>query len=151
MSKAKLVKKSEIDDIFAESQVGNYVVKPWTVAQFIKLSPILKYIANELQKQGIDISQADLQKISLDMVLSASDIIKYLTMGMDIVGPMIPHFIAVSVRIELEEAENIEWGPALALTAKIVLFNWDHIKNWYGQILGKEATTLFLAKTNNLS
>jgi len=149
---AKLAKRSEMVEIFGESKVGEYTVKPWTISQFVKLSPMLKQVTTALKEEGIDISQADLQNINLDMNVTVSDIVKYLTMGIDIAGPVIPQLIAVSVRIDLEKAEELEWGEALALAAKIIIFNWDHIKNWLGQITGKDPGALFLAdKTNSSS
>lgn len=137
--------KSEMSDIFTEEKIEKYVVKPWTITQFVKLTPILKQVAGALKEQGIDFSQTDLEKIDLNMNLTASEIFDYLTKIIDVVGPVVPTFLSVSLRIELEEAENIEWGIALAIMAKIVIFNWDHIKNWLGQILGKDPKTLVLA------
>lgn len=145
MAVQKLEKRSEMVDLFGEAEIEKYKIKPWTVTQFVKLSPILKHIANALKEEGFDISQADIQKINLGAEVTVADIVKYLTLGIDIIGPAIPELIAVSARIEISEAEELEWGPALALTARIIAFNWDHIKNWLGQILGKDPKTLFLA------
>ena len=147
----ELAKRSEMVEVFGQAEIEKYTVKPWTVTQFVKLSTILKQIAKALKEEGFDVSQADLQKISLDMDVTAADILKYLTMGIDIVGPHIPELISVSVRIDMSEAEEIEWGPALAVTAKIIALNWDHIKNWLGQILGKYPKALFLAIQTNSS
>ena len=141
----KLAKRPEMVELFGQAEIEKYTIKPWTVTQFVKLSSILKQIAKALKEEGFDVSQADLQKISLDKDITAADIIKYLTISIDIVGPHVPELIAISVRIELSEAGEIEWGPALAITAKIIALNWDHIKNWLGQILGKDPKTLFLA------
>ena len=148
---AKLAKRSEMVEVFGQAEIDKYTIKPWTVSQFVKLSPILKQIAKALKEEGFDVSQADIKKINLDMDITATDILKYLTMGIDIVGPNIPQLIAISVRIDLSEAEEIEWGPALAVAAKIIALNWDHIKNWLGQILGKDPKALFLAMQKNSS
>lgn len=148
-SKVKLAKRSEMVELFGQAEIEKYTIKPWTVTQFVKLSSILKQIAKALKEAGFDINQADMQKISLGNDVTAADILKYLTMSIDIVGPNIPELIAISVRIELSEAEEIEWGPALAISAKIIALNWDHIKNWLGQILGKDPKTLFLAMQKN--
>lgn len=143
--KVKLAKRSEMTELFGQAEIEKYKIKPWTVVQFVKLSPILKQIAKALKEEGFDVSQADLQKLNFKNDVTVADILKYLTIGIDIVGPNIPELIAVSVRIELDEANEIEWGTALAIVAKIIALNWDHIKNWLGQILGKDPKTLFLA------
>jgi len=132
--KPKLAKKTnELVDLFAQVTIGDYTVKPWTITQFISLAPVLKQVIKSLEEQGIDFSQADLQNISLAGNLTAKDVATYLSMGMEVVGPAIPYLISVSARIDLEEASNIDWGVALALTAQIIALNWEHIKNWLGQ------------------
>ena len=135
-AKAKLAKKEgaeEVVALFGQTKVDKYVIKPWTISQFVSLTPLLKHVVSALEEQGINISQTDLQNISLSADLTAADLAKYLTKGIEIVGPVIPQLIAISVRIDLEEAESLDWGLALAISTHIISLNWEHIKNWLGQ------------------
>lgn len=146
--KPKLAKKSnEIADIFAQVTVGEYTVKPWTMTQFINLTPVLKKITKSLEEHGIDISQTDLQNISLSGNVTAKDIATYLTMAMEVVGPALPYLISISVRIDLEEAEGLDWGIGIALAAQIIALNWEHVKNWLGQT--QMSKVMGLASTNS--
>ena len=142
-------KQSEAEAIFGSAQIGGYTAKPWTIMQLVNLTPVLKYLVEALKKEGLDLSETDIDDFAKDLGKDANvaDILSYITKGIETIGPVIPQIISISVRIDKEKAEEIEWGVALALTAKIIVFNWDHIKNWLGQILGKDPKTLFLALT----
>jgi hypothetical protein len=86
-----------------------------------------------LEEHGVDISQTDLQNISLSGDMSAKTIAGFLSTGMEIIGPAIPLLIAISARIDVEEAGELDWGIALILAAQIIALNWEHIKNLLGQ------------------
>ena len=131
MAKLAPSKKSDnSEDVFKKIDIEGYTIKPWTLTQFVNLAPVLKQIAESLKEKGIDVSKIDLQDFDLNKDLTVA--------GIEITGPVLPYLIAVSVRIKVEEAEEIEWGPSLAIVARIIQFNWNHIKNWLGQILGRD-------------
>jgi len=62
--------------------------------------------------------------------------------------PRLPEFLSVTLRIELEQAEEIDLGLGLQLAVKVLRMNVDHLKNAFGLIMsqvgvliGPEATS----------
>jgi hypothetical protein len=133
---------SEMAALFAEERVGKFTVKPWTIRQLVTLSPILTSILEGFRNKGIDLSGVDIESIDLGKSITVEQMTGYIVDGLDIIGPAIPELISLSVGIGVQEAGELEWGEALAVTSKILSLNWDHVKNWWGLILGKLKPTL---------
>jgi hypothetical protein len=112
--------------IFGEDRVEGYVIKPWTLKQVIQLTSVLKAMVKNLQDRGLDFTDMDRQV--------TPELIADLLEG---IAPVLPTLIATTLRFEsIEEAEEMEWGKAVAIGVKIFVLNWNHVKNFLGQIQG---------------
>ena len=120
-----VVGKSEVAVLFSENQVGSYIIKPWTLKQFQEVYPALRVIVAKLMEQGLTV--ANLDTFFLEKGLEA----------MEAVLPEMPQLIAATLRIELKEAEEMDWGLAAVVGLKILLQNTGPLKNLSSLVAGK--------------
>jgi len=119
--------KPEVNEglaIFGEIKIEGFTVKPWTLKQVIQLTTVLKAMVKNLQDNGIDFTDMD-KEVNPEIIVGL----------LEGVAPALPELIAVSLRLEsVAEAEDMEWGKAVAIGTQIFVLNWNHIKNFLGQI-----------------
>jgi hypothetical protein len=120
-----VVGKSEVAVLFSEDQVGSYTIKPWTLKQFQEVYPALRVIVAKLMEQGLTVENLD--TFFLERGLEA----------MEAVLPEMPQLIAATLRIELKEAEEMDWGLAAVVGLKILLQNTGPLKNLSSLVAGK--------------
>ena len=129
-----------LSSYLAEEQVNGFTVKPWTIRQLILVMPILDALVQELKTRGVTLD--NLAELFEGQGLAAvKDIIQT-------VLPQFPEFLAITLRIDKEEAEEIDLGLGLQLAVKVLRMNVDHLKNAFGLIMsqmgvliGPEATS----------
>lgn len=138
--------KPEVNEglaIFGEVTIEGFTVKPWTLKQVIQLTSVLKMMVSNLQENGIDFSNLE-REVDPKLIVGL----------LEGIAPVLPQLIAVSLRFDnVSEAEEMEWGKAVAIGTQIFVLNWNHIKNFLGQIWGG-VETLKMAdqmKTNSPS
>ena len=124
-SKMPIVEQSEVAALFAEDKIGDYTIKPWTLKQFQAVYPALKVIVAKLMEQGLTV--ANLDTFFLERGLEA----------MEAVLPELPKLIAATLRLELKEAEEMDWGLAAVVGLKILLQNTGPLKNLSSLVAGK--------------
>jgi len=120
--------KAEVEGmaIFGEAKIDGLTIKPWTLKQVIQLTSILRMTIKNLQDRGVDFT--DLNK---DVTP------EFLADLLEGIAPVLPEFISVTLRFDsIVEAEEMEWGKAIAIGTQIFVLNWNHIKNFLGQIQG---------------
>ena len=122
MSKNKGV--NEITAIFGEVEVEGIKIKPWTLKQGVQLTSVLAEMVRTLQEKGIDLS--NLGKETVDFPFIANLI--------EGIAPELPQIIAVTLRQDQAEVEEMELGKALVIGTNIFILNWNQIKNYFGQI-----------------
>ena len=119
--------KPEVNEglaIFGEVKVEGFTVKPWTLKQVIQLTSVLKGMVKNLQDNGIDFSDME-REVNPELIVGL----------LEGIAPVLPELIAVTLRFEsIAEAEDMEWGKAVAIGTQIFTLNWNHIKNFLGQI-----------------
>jgi len=137
---AKGGNKTEVQEgmaIFSEIKIGDLTIKPWTLKQVIRLTSTLKIMVKNLQANGVDFAELD-RKLTPDLIVDL----------LEGIAPVLPELIAVTLRLEsITEAEDMEWGKATAIGVQIFVLNWNHIKNFFGQILGGVETLKMAEKT----
>lgn len=120
----------EMDVIFDEEKVGDYIIKSWTLKQLRLLWPLLAAIAAEIKAMG---ATAD----NLDTFL--------LDHGIEIIGQIVPQaapFLSISLNISEEEADNLDFAQATLLITKVIAKNIEHLKNFSGQAFSLISGTL---------
>jgi hypothetical protein len=123
-----VAEKNEAAILFAEDKVGPYTLKPWTLKQFQEVYPALRVIVQKLMEQGLTVENLD--TFFLERGLEA----------MEAVLPELPQLIAATLRIDLQEAEEMDWGLAAVLGLKILLQNTGPLKNLSSLVAGASAT-----------
>ena len=122
--------------IFGEAKIDGFTIKPWTLKQVIQLTSVLKMMVKDLQANGINFSDLD-KEVTPELIVGL----------LEGIAPVLPILISVSLRFDkVEEAEEMEWGKAVEIGTKIFVLNWNHIKNFLGQITGG-METLKMAQT----
>ena len=120
-----------LTSLLAEEKLDGYTVKPWTIKQLLQVTPILKDLAQKLGDKGVTLDNFG------DMV--ASQGVQGLADLVDLILPQIPEFLAASLRISREEAEEMDLGLALNLAVKVLALNVEHLKNSFSLIKGQVA------------
>jgi len=124
-----VVEKSEVAVLFAEDQIGPYTIKPWTLKQFQEVYPALRVIVAKLMEQGLTVENLD--TFFLERGLEA----------MEAVLPELPQLIAATLRLDLKEAEEMDWGLAAVVGLKILLQNTGPLKNLSSLVAGATPAT----------
>jgi hypothetical protein len=120
-----------LTSLLAEDVLEGYTVKPWTIKQLLQVTPILKDLAKKLGEMGITLDNFG------DMV--ASQGVQGLAGLIDLILPRLPEFLAISLRVPKEEAEEMDLGLALRLAVKVLALNVEHLKNSFSLITGQVA------------
>jgi len=121
--------KNEVAVLFAEDKVGPYSIKPWTLKQFQEVYPALRVIVGKLMEQGLTVENLD--TFFLERGLEA----------MEAVLPELPQLIAATLRLDLQEAEDMDWGLAAVVGLKILLQNTGPLKNLSSLVAGATPAT----------
>jgi hypothetical protein len=124
-TKVPIVEENEVAAIFAEDKIGAYTIKPWTLKQFQAVYPALKVIVAKLLEQGLTVENLD--TFFTERGLEA----------MEAVLPELPQLIAATLRLELKEAEEMDWGLAAVVGLKILLQNTGPLKNLSSLVAGR--------------
>ena len=129
-----------LSSYLAEEQVNGFTVKPWTIKQLILVMPILDALVQELKTQGVTLDNLG-EMFESQGLAAAKDIIQ-------VILPRLPEFLAITLRIDQEQAEELDLGLGMQLAVKVLRMNVDHLKNAFGLIMsqmgvliGPEATT----------
>jgi len=128
-----------LTSLLAEDVLEGYTVKPWTIKQLLQVTPILKDLAKKLGEMGITLDNFG------DMV--ASQGVQGLAGLIDLILPRLPEFLAISLRVSREEAEEMDLGLALRLAVKVLALNVEHLKNSFNLVTG-QVTPLIRADTD---
>jgi hypothetical protein len=118
-----------LTSLLAEDVLEGYTVKPWTIKQLLQVTPILKDLAKKLGEMGITLDNFG------DMV--ASQGVQGLAGLIDLILPRLPEFLAISLRVSREEAEEMDLGLALRLAVKVLALNVEHLKNSFNLVTGQ--------------
>jgi len=121
-----------LNALTAEEEVLGYRVKPWTLKQLIQVMPILDRLAGELQEKNISLESLD-RLIEEHGVLVLKDLLQAAL-------PELPSFLAISLRQENEEMEELDLGQAMQIGVKVLALNVEHLKNAFNLVLGQAGT-----------
>jgi hypothetical protein len=121
-----------LNALTAEEEVLGYRVKPWTLKQLIQVMPILDRLAGELQKKNISLESLD-RLIEEHGVLVLKDLLQAAL-------PELPDFLAISLRQEKTEMEELDLGQAMQIGVKVLALNVEHLKNAFNLVLGQAGT-----------
>jgi hypothetical protein len=121
-----------LNALTAEEEVLGYRVKPWTLKQLIQVMPILDRLAGELQKKNISLESLD-RLIEEHGVLVLKDLLQAAL-------PELPDFLAISLRQEKAEMEELDLGQAMQIGVKVLALNVEHLKNAFNLVLGQAGT-----------
>lgn len=118
------VTKGDLEIIFSEEKVSigdkEYVIKPWTLKQLIQAWPLLLVAFKDVKlPEGAD-APDDLPSFLLN---NPKETISNLL-------PVLIPLLAISLRTEQAEMEELEIGPASIIMLRILGKNVAHLKNF---------------------
>ncbi|MBW1953629.1 MAG: hypothetical protein JRI66_11200 [Deltaproteobacteria bacterium] len=118
-----------LTSLMSEEEVEGFVIKPWTIKQLMQVMPIINGVAEHLKQKGIVLENfaQELENQGLAGLTGLANIII----------PHLPQFLATSLRIKPEEAEEIEMGKAIRLVVKVLALNMEHLKNSFSLVTGQ--------------
>ncbi len=124
---AKTKRPPEVDEVkvlFPEEQVGAYILRPWTLAQFGQACALLMKMLQALGPLGLTFDNAEvfLQERWPELLPVAL--------------PCFPALIALTLRLEAAEVEALDAGTQAALGLRILIQNKDQLKNFLTLALG---------------
>ena len=126
---AQITDHQVLGSYLAEEQVDGFTVKPWTIKQLLLVMPILDALVQEFKTQGVTLDNLG-EVFEGQGLAAAKDAIQTIL-------PRLPEFLSVTLRIELEQAEEIDLGLGLQLAVKVLRMNVDHLKNAFGLIMSQ--------------
>jgi hypothetical protein len=121
-----------LNSLLAEEKVEGFVIKPWTIKQLIQVMPILDSLAEELRQKDISVDSLD-RLVEAQGVLVLKDLLQAAL-------PHLPDFLAISLRKEKAEMEELDLGQAMQIGVKILALNVEHLKNAFNLVLGQAGT-----------
>lgn len=121
-----------IGALTVEEEVLGYRVRPWTLKQLIQVMPILDRMVGELKEKNISLDSLE-RLIEEHGVLVLKDLLQAAL-------PALPDFLAISLRKEKGEMEELDLGQAMQIGVKILALNVDHLKNAFSLVLGQAGT-----------
>ncbi|MFZ5451613.1 MAG: hypothetical protein ACOZF2_07055 [Thermodesulfobacteriota bacterium] len=121
-----------LTSLLAEENLDGYTVKPWTIKQLLQVMPILDRLAEELGEKEISFESLD-RLVEEHGVLVLKDLLQAAL-------PQLPDFLAISLKKEKAEMEELDLGQALHIGVKVLALNVEHLKNAFNLVLGQAGT-----------
>lgn len=121
-----------LTSFLAEENLDGYTVKPWTIKQLLQVMPILDKLAEELGKKEISFESLD-RLVEEHGVLVLKDLLQAAL-------PQLPDFLAISLKKEKAEMEELNLGQAMQIGVKVLALNVEHLKNAFNLVLGQAGT-----------
>ena len=121
-----------LTSLLAEENLDGYTVKPWTIKQLLQVMPILDRLAEELGKKEISFESLD-RLVEEHGVLVLKDLLQAAL-------PQLPDFLAISLKKEKAEMEELDLGLAMKIGVKVLALNVEHLKNAFNLVLGQAGT-----------
>jgi hypothetical protein len=121
-----------LTSLTAEENLDGYTVKPWTIKQLLQVMPILDRLAEELGKKDISFESLD-RLVEEHGVLVLKDLLQAAL-------PQLPDFLAISLKKEKAEMEELDLGRAMQIGVKVLALNVEHLKNAFNLVLGQAGT-----------
>jgi hypothetical protein len=121
-----------LTSLLAEENLDGYTVKPWTIKQLLQVMPILDRLAEELGKKEISFESLD-RLVEEHGVLVLKDLLQAAL-------PQLPDFLAISLKKDKVEMEELDLGQAMQIGVKVLALNVEHLKNAFNLVLGQAGT-----------
>ena len=121
-----------LTSLLAEENLDGYIVKPWTIKQLLQVMPILDQLAEELGKKEISFESLD-RLVEEHGVLVLKDLLQAALL-------QLPDFLAISLKKNKAEMEELDLGQAMHIGVKILALNVEHLKNAFNLVLGQAGT-----------
>jgi hypothetical protein len=118
-----------LTSLMAEENLDGYTVKPWTIKQLLQVMPILDRLAEELGKKEISFESLD-RLVEEHGVLVLKDLLQ-------VALPHLPDFLAISLKKDKAEMEELDLGQAMQIGVKVLALNVEHLKNAFNLVLGR--------------
>jgi hypothetical protein len=116
----------------AEENLDGYTVKPWTIKQLLQVMPILDRLAEDLRQKDISFESLD-RLVEEHGVLVLKDLLQAAL-------PQLPDFLAISLKKDKAEMEELDLGQAMKIGVKVLALNVEHLKNAFNLVLGEAGT-----------
>lgn len=114
--------------LLASSEVAGFTVKPWTLKQLMQVLPLINQVVETLAKSGVTLDNLG-EYLEREGLQGFTNLI-------NLILPRLPEFLSISLRIQREEADEIDSGLALQLAVNIVGLNIEHLKNSFSLVMG---------------
>ena len=121
-----------LTSLLAEENLDGYTIKPWTIKQLLQVMPILDKLAEELGKKEITFESLD-RLVEEHGVLVLKDLLQAAL-------PHLPDFLAISLKKDKAEMEELDLGRAMHIGVKVLALNVEHLKNAFNLVLGEAGT-----------
>jgi hypothetical protein len=121
-----------LTSLLAEENLDGYTVKPWTIKQLLQVMPILDRLAEELGKKEITFESLD-RLVEEHGVMVLKDLLQAAL-------PQLPDFLAISLKKDKAEMEELDLGQAMQIGVKVLALNVEHLKNAFNLVLGEAGT-----------
>ena len=114
-------KQDNLKTMIDEQRVGEYKIKPWSLAQIQQLLPVLRVAIGTVKEHDVKLETIDTPEGMLDAVA--------------LLMPFIPSIISISIGITEEEASEMQGDLATVTMLIIIKQNIAYLKNLSGPLI----------------
>lgn len=117
--------KSKVNEeaiLFPEEEIAGFKVRPWTLGSVVALAPTIQALVAMCRQHGITAENYE-EKINE----------KFIEVILDTV-PHLPKLISVTVKISIEQAEEITLPNTVKLLVGIIRQNGAYLKNAFARV-----------------
>jgi len=109
------LKKSDEEILFPEAKVGDFVVKPWTLGQLLKINPHIEKVFAKLEEKRIKLTLENVNDFIVDLYFAAL--------------PEVVEIMAISLDVDQEKLHSLQLKEVVQLIYTIFIQNQENLKN----------------------
>jgi len=115
IEKEKNKKPSDEEILLAETTVGEFTVRPWTLGKMLKINPCIERVFQKLEEKRIKLSTSNIEDSIVDLYFAAF--------------PELVKIVSVSLEKDEDELLDLQLSDIIKLVFVIYKQNEESLKN----------------------
>ena len=114
-------KQDNLQTMIDEQRVGEYEIKPWSLAKIQQLLPVLRVAVETFKEHDVKLEAIDTPEGVLDLIT--------------LIMPILPSILSITIGITEEEALEMQADLVSVTLLVIIKQNLSYLKNLMGPLL----------------
>lgn len=120
---------SDTEILLDEEAVGKYTIRPWRIAQCMKLVPVFEQIVQEAKQRKITLRDLYMTQPGQKAELINFDQVVFIIM------PHVPKIFSVTLDMPEKDVGELDQQTMFAILTTILRQNLPYLKNWFALIM----------------